>query len=46
MCIKGSFTVNMPHFQAEFKKGDTLLIPAILDGFEIIGEASVLEITI
>lgn len=46
MCIKGSFTVNMPHFQAEFKKGDTLLIPAILDGFEIIGEASLLEITI
>lgn len=46
MCIKGSFTVKMLHFQTEFKKGDTLLIPAILNGFEIIGEASLLEITI
>jgi mannose-6-phosphate isomerase len=46
MCTKGSFTVKMLHFQTEFKIGDTLLIPAILDGFEIIGEASLLEITI
>jgi mannose-6-phosphate isomerase len=46
MCTKGSFTINMLHFQAEFKKGDTLLIPAILDGFQIIGEVSLLEITI
>ena len=28
------------------KKGDTVLIPAIIDGFEIIGEATLLEITI
>ena len=46
MCTKGSFTINMLNFQAEFKKGDTLLIPAILDGFQIIGEVSLLEITI
>ena len=46
MCTEGSFTINMLHFKAEFKKGDTILIPAIIDGFDIIGEASLLEITI
>lgn len=46
MCTEGSFTINMLHFQSEFKKGDTVLIPAIIDGFEIIGEATLLEITI
>lgn len=46
MCTEGSFTINMLHFKAEFKKGDTILIPAIIDGFEIIGEATLLEITI
>jgi mannose-6-phosphate isomerase len=46
MCTEGSFTINMLHFKAEFKKGDTVLIPAIIDGFEIIGDVSLLEITI
>ena len=46
MCTEGSFTIIMLHFKAEFKKGDTILIPAIIDSFEIIGEASLLEITI
>jgi mannose-6-phosphate isomerase len=46
MCTEGSFTINMLHFQSEFKKGDTVLIPAIIDSFEIIGEATLLEITI
>jgi mannose-6-phosphate isomerase len=46
MCTEGSFTISMLHFQSEFRKGDTLLIPAIIDGFEIIGDASLLEITI
>lgn len=46
MCTEGSFTIIMLHFKAEFKKGDTILIPAIIDGFEIIGEATLLEITI
>ena len=46
MCTEGSFTINMLHFQYEFKKGDTVLIPAIIDSFEIIGEATLLEITI
>lgn len=46
MCTEGSFTINMLHIKAEFKKGDTILIPAIIDSFEIIGEAFLLEITI
>lgn len=46
MCTEGSFTINMLHFKAELKKGDTILIPAIIDSFDIIGEASLLEITI
>jgi mannose-6-phosphate isomerase len=46
MCTEGSFTIIMLHFKAEFKKGDTILIPAIIDGFEIIGEATLLEIAI
>ena len=46
MCTEGSFTINMLHFQATFKKGDTILIPAIIDDFEIIGESTLLEITI
>jgi mannose-6-phosphate isomerase len=46
MCTEGNFTINMLHFQSEFKKGDTILIPAIIAGFEIIGEAILLEITI
>jgi mannose-6-phosphate isomerase len=46
MCTEGSFTISMLHFQSEFRKGDTLLIPAIIDDFEIFGDASLLEITI
>ncbi|WP_396160176.1 type I phosphomannose isomerase catalytic subunit [Flavobacterium sp.] len=46
MCTEGSFTISMLHFKSEFRKGDTVLIPAIIDSFEIIGEASLLEITI
>lgn len=46
MCTEGSFIIIMLHFKAEFKKGDTILIPAIIDGFEIIGEATLLEIAI
>ena len=46
MCTEGSFVLVTPHFKSEFKKGDTVLIPAILDEFQIIGETSLLEITI
>ncbi len=46
MCTEGSFSINMLHFKGTFKKGDTLLIPATIASFEIIGETSLLEISI
>ncbi len=46
MCTEGNFSINMFDFQASFKKGDTLLIPATIATFEIIGTTSLLEITI
>lgn len=46
MCTEGSFVLVTSYFKSEFKKGDTVLIPAILDVFQIIGETSLLEITI
>jgi mannose-6-phosphate isomerase len=46
MCTEGSFVLVTPNSKSEFKKGDTVLIPAILDEFQIIGETSLLEITI
>ena len=46
MCTEGNFVLVNPHFKLEFKKGDTVLIPAILEEFQIIGETSLLEITI
>lgn len=46
MCTEGNFVIVTPNSKSEFKKGDTILIPAILDEFQIIGETSLLEITI
>ncbi len=46
MCTEGSFVLVAPNLKSEFKKGDTVLIPAILEEFQIIGETSLLEITI
>jgi mannose-6-phosphate isomerase len=46
MCTEGSFTLNSNNVEKKFKKGDTVLIPAIIDCFEIIGVATLLEITI
>jgi mannose-6-phosphate isomerase len=46
MCTEGNFSINMSDFQASFKKGDTILIPATIANFEIIGATSLLEITI
>ena len=46
MCTEGCFSINMLHFKGTFKKGDTLLIPATIASFEIIGETSLLEISI
>ena len=46
MCTEGSFVLVTSNSKSEFKKGDTVLIPAIMDEFQIIGETSLLEITI
>jgi len=46
MCTEGSFELVTSNSKTEFKKGDTVLIPAIVEQFEIIGETSLLEITI
>ena len=46
MCTEGSFVLVTPNSTLEFKKGDTLLIPAIIEQLEIIGKTSLLEITI
>jgi mannose-6-phosphate isomerase len=46
MCTEGSFTLNSTNLEKNFKKGDTVLIPAIIDSFEIIGVTTLLEITI
>lgn len=46
MCTEGSFVLVTLDFKLEFKKGDTVLIPAIFEEFQIIGETSLLEITI
>lgn len=46
MCTEGSFVIVTSDFIFKFKKGDTVLIPAIVEEFELIGETSLLEITI
>lgn len=46
MCTEGNFKIKASSFELNFKKGDTILIPAIIEEFEIIGETSLLEITI
>lgn len=46
MCTEGDFTLVASNFKVEFQKGDTVLIPAIINEFQIIGETSLLEITI
>ncbi len=46
MCTEGNFELVTSNSKTEYKKGDTVLIPAIVEQFEIIGETSLLEITI
>lgn len=46
MCTEGSFVLVTSNYKSEFKIGDTILIPAIMDEFQIIGATSLLEITI
>ncbi len=46
MCTEGAFSIDYNHQKFEFQKGDTILLPAILTEFQLIGEAILLEITI
>ncbi|TDD97386.1 type I phosphomannose isomerase catalytic subunit [Flavobacterium cellulosilyticum] len=46
MCAEGSFEMEYNNSLIQFKKGDTILIPAALKTFSINGEASILEIYI
>jgi mannose-6-phosphate isomerase len=46
MCVEGSFELLYKEEKYDYKTGDTVLIPAKMIGFEIIGKASVLEIYI
>ena len=46
MCVDGNFELEYDNFKFEYKKGDTILIPAAMDVFILNGKASVLEIYI
>jgi mannose-6-phosphate isomerase len=46
MCVDGSFELESNGTKLEYKKGDTVLIPAALNRFIINGKASILEIYI
>lgn len=46
MCAHGNFSLFYNNEKYLFQKGDTVLIPAIIEEFEIRGIATILEITI
>ena len=46
MCVDGSFELESDGTKYQYKKGDTILIPAALKTFSINGKASILEIYI
>ena len=46
MCVEGSFELNYDGENYSYKIGDTVLIPAKMNEFEIYGKASLLEIYI
>jgi mannose-6-phosphate isomerase len=46
MCVEGSFEIEYEGEKFQYKKGDTILIPAAMKTFVLNGEASVLEIYI
>jgi mannose-6-phosphate isomerase len=46
MCTEGSFSVTIKNEVFDYKKGDTILIPAIIETLFMQGNASVLEISI
>lgn len=46
MCVDGSFSIAVDCIQFDYKKGDTILMPAVLKNYILIGNASLLEIYI
>jgi len=46
MCVDGSFELELEGEKYQYKKGDTILIPAAMKTFSINGKASILEIYI
>ncbi len=46
MCTEGQFSVSYQEKTHSFAKGDTILLPAIISDYQIVGQAALLEITI
>jgi mannose-6-phosphate isomerase len=46
MCIEGTFEIEYNNLSFQYKKGDTVLIPAAMEVFILNGKASILEIYI
>jgi mannose-6-phosphate isomerase len=46
MCTEGTFELEYNNSKLQYKKGDTVLIPAALNAFILNGKASILEIYI
>jgi mannose-6-phosphate isomerase len=46
MCTEGDFTILYHQQEHSFTKGDTILLPAIISDYQILGQAMLLEITI
>ena len=46
MCVEGNFEIDLENQKYAYKKGDTVLIPAEIKDFQLLGNASLLEIYI
>ncbi|MFV8373908.1 type I phosphomannose isomerase catalytic subunit [Flavobacterium sp. LB1P71] len=46
MCLEGGFEIDFDNSKSQYKKGDTVLIPAAMNTFILNGKASILEIYI
>ncbi|RXR20372.1 class I mannose-6-phosphate isomerase [Flavobacterium amnicola] len=46
MCTEGDFSIVYNQQEQSFTKGDTVLLPAIISDYQIVGQAMLLEITI
>ena len=46
MCVDGAFEIVLDEQHYSYSKGDTILVPAVLTEFQLVGKASILEIYI